>query len=987
MKKALEKFYSNFIRDTQFSELMNKRIYNVLLIATKYDIFSLEEDGRIDEQIFNEYMNLSLRYPPRFTRVQNKKEAIKILSERVFELIIIMPNLDKHDIFSEAKEIKERYQGLPIIVLTPFSKEISKRVACEDLSFIDYIFSWLGDSELLIAIIKLIEDKWNALPDSNAVGVQVILLIEDSVRTYSSILCQLYKFVLAQSKEFAKEALNEHLKTLRMRGRPKILLARNYEEALDYFYTYQEHILGIISDLSFKKEGKNNPLAGAYFCKKVKDIMPKIPIILQSTNTERGNILAKSLNVKFLSKNENNYLLNLQHAVSQLFGFGCFNIIDPDKNTTIMQIHDLREMQHKIFLIPDKSLYYHLKRNHFSRFFYSRALFPLAKVIKEMDITNDQKLDEIRNQIYNLIIAYRKMKNTGVIADFEESRFDECSNFTKIGKGSLGGKGRGIAFMTTWNIPDYGPNLQIQIPQTVVLCTDVFDEFMEKNGLYSFALSTNSNQKILETFMHAELPKHVQKCLLSLCKASKSPLAIRSSSMLEDSHYQPFAGIYSTYMIPYTEDAQLRSLQLEAAIKGVFASVFYKESKLYLLSTKNLIDQEKMAVVLQEVVGNQYGDFYFPMMSGVAHSTNYYPIDGEQATDGVMHIALGLGKYVVDGGATLRIIPKYTQKIMQLSTIKSALKSTQSYFYALRTKNKTPFQIQTDDTFNLCQLPIDAAHIPSSLLPHVVSTYDPENQSLYDGYYPEYHRLVISFKNLLNNSNIPFAKAIEDFLSIGKQEFGRPIEIEFALTPNQKSQNMILTILQARPIVENEMSLRADLDKIDLSNTILKSNKALGNGCYENIKQIILIKKDNYSPCHNKLIVKELESLTSSKHIDQNGYILIGPGRWGSTDSWLGIPIQWSTIKDARIIVECCLKNVEPSQGSHFFHNITSLGIGYISIIPTNSNDYLDLAFLKEQDIIQETEHVALIGLKKACIAYIDGKKSQAVILKPSKPM
>lgn len=984
MKKTLEKFYSNFIRDTQFSELMNKRIYNVLLIATKYDIFSLEEDGRIDELIFNEYMNLSLRYPPRFTRVQDKEEAIKMLSERMFELIIIMPNLDKHDIFSEAKEIKENYRDIPIVVLTPFSKEISKRVACEDLSFIDYIFSWLGDPELLIAIIKLIEDKWNALPDSHSVGVQIILLIEDSVRTYSSVLCQLYKFVLAQSKEFAKEALNEHLKTLRMRGRPKILLARNYEEALEIYSIYHEHILGVISDLSFKKEGKENPLAGAYLCKKIKSITPKIPIILQSTNTEKGYMLAQSLNVEFLNKNQNNYLLNLQHSVSKLFGFGCFNIIDPDNNATIMQIYDLRDLQHKIFQIPDKSLYYHLERNHFSRFFYSRALFPLAKVTKEMDITTEQKLDEIRSQIYNLIIAYRKMKNTGVIADFEESRFDECSNFTKIGNGSLGGKGRGIAFMTTWNIPDYGPYLQIQIPQTVVLCTDVFDEFMERNDLYPFALSTNSNQEILETFIRAELPAHVQKCLLTLCKATKSPLAIRSSSMLEDSHYQPFAGIYSTYMIPYIKNTQQRFLQLENAIKGVFASVFYKESKSYLLSTKNLIDQEKMAVVLQEVVGNQYGDFYFPLMSGVAHSTNYYPIDNEQVTDGVMHIALGLGKYVVDGGTTLRIVPKFTQKVMQLSTIKSALRNTQTYFYALNTQDKSAFQIQTDETFNLCRLPIDAAHIQTSLLPYVVSTYDPENQSLYDGYYPEYNRLVVSFKNLLSNSNIPFAKAIKDFLTIGKQEFGRPIEIEFALTLNPKSQHITLAILQARPIVENETPLHASPDKIPSFKTFLKSDKALGNGCYEKIRQIIFVKMENYSSRDNRLIANELSALTSSKYIDPSGYILIGPGRWGSADPWLGIPIQWSTIKDARIIVEYNLKNIDPSQGSHFFHNITSLGVGYISITPSDSSNYFDYAFLKKQDIIQETEHIALIELKKECIAYIDGKKSLATILKPT---
>lgn len=986
MKNTLEKFYRHFVHDTQFAELMNRRIYNVLLIATKYDLFSLEEDGRIDEQIFNEYMALSLRYPPRFTRAHNKDETLMALSQRTYELIIVMPNLDKHDVFFEARELKILHPETPIVVLTPFSKEISKRVENEDLSFIDYIFSWLGEAELLIAIIKLIEDKWNALPDTSSVGVQIILVVEDSVRTYSAALCKLYQFVLAQSQEFAKEALNEHLKTLRMRGRPKILLARNHEEAVQLYNTYGQHILGIISDLGFKRQGVYDPLAGVSLCRLIRERSARIPIILQSSNTERGKKAAQQLSVAFLPKSGEQYLSKLEQAVAKLFGFGTFHIINPDTQQVIMQIHDLKDLQQKIYAIPDRSLYYHLKKDHFSRFFYSRALFPLARVVKDIQVYDEHHLDEIRTLISNLIGAYRKLRNTGVIADFEEHRFDEYSNFTKIGKGSLGGKGRGLAFMTTWNLPaDFGDAFHIQIPQTVVICTDIFDEFMEMNQLYPLALNASSDMEVLQAFDRAALPERMTRLLYALSKVSRKPIAIRSSSLLEDSHYQPFAGVYATYMVPIITDVNERMAQLCHAIKGVYASVFYKAGKAYLQSTQNLIEQEKMAIVMQEVVGQTYGDYYYPLLSGVAHSNDFYPVGNEKPTDGVMHLALGLGKYVVDGGRTLRVSPQHPQRTIQQASMKSALKDTQKQFYALDLKNHSP--LQTDETYNLRRLNITAENIPEELLSYAVSTYDTYNNTMLPGYYPtpQPTRLVVSFAGLLHSHRFPLARAIREFLTLAQSQFGRPVEIEFALNHDAHTDHATLAILQVRPTADCKTTLHIRWEQLQPDTTLLLTSQALGNGCYEHLTHVVWVKTHNYNPKYNQQINSELEHITSTHDLSKNGYILIGPGRWGSSDPWLGIPVKWNIIRDARIIVEYGLKGYAPeaSQATHFFQNVTSLGIGYLTLSPYRSEDYLNLAFLQRQHIIGETEHVALLELSAPCTAYIDGAQSRGVIMLP----
>ncbi len=972
-------------RDTPFANLMNKRIYNVLLIATKYDSFMLEDDGRVDEQIFNEYTSLSLRYPPRFTQVTTEEEALNELKNRNFELIICMPNMDNRDIFAAASEIKVHYPNIPIVVLTPFSKEVSKRIANEDLSAIDYVFSWLGNSELLLAIIKLIEDKMNAPDDTASVGVQIILLVEDSIRFYSSALPHLYKFVLEQSQMFAKEALNDHQRTLRMRGRPKIKLARNYEEAVRIFDQYRDNMLGIISDMSFMHNGVKDPYAGYKFGQYVRKTGLIIPFVLESSEAS-NHVYAKELNASFIDKNSKSYPQDLKKKIMQRFGFGDFVILNPHTKEEIMRIKDLKDLQKKVFQIPDDSLVYHLSRNHFSRFFYSGAMFPPAEVLKHVDVSDYKDMDEARKLIFDLIVQYRRMKNTGVVAVYQKDRFDEYSNFARIGDGSLGGKGRGLAFIGAM-VKRYpkleSDNFAVNIPKTVVICTDIFDEFMETNELYPVALGDADDETILRYFLRASLPSRLIEDLMAFFDVVKSPIAVRSSSLLEDSHYQPFAGIYSTYMVPKIEEKYDMLRTVSDAIKAVYASVFYKDSKAYMTATSNLIDQEKMAIVLQEVVGSRYNDHFYPTMSGVARSLNFYPIGNEKAEDGIANIALGLGKYIVDGGQTLRFSPRHPHSILQMSTMDFALRETQTRFYALDLKNMAE-TFSVDDAFNLVKLGLKDADAEGSLK-YIVSTYDPYDQIIRDGYYPG-GRKILSFVNILQHDVFPLADTLDQILRIGQQEMGRPVEIEFAVNMDPSDHTRAtFYLLQIRPIVDNKEIMDEDLSLVKNEETILSSTSVLGHGIVGDVQDIIYVKTGAFNSSNNQLIAYEIEKMNRSFTDQEKGYVLVGPGRWGSSDSWLGIPVKWPHISNARVIVECGLENyrVDPSQGTHFFQNLTSFGVGYFTVNPFKGDGWFDEAFLNAQPAVEETEYLRHVHFDAPITIKMDGKKSLGVVLKP----
>lgn len=971
-----------YFKDTQFVSLMTKRIFNVLLVANPYDAFMLEDDGRIDEKIFIEYMNLSLRYPPRFTQVSTEEDAWKQLGNTMFDLVICMPGSDNSDTFDIARQIKEKYPHIPLVVLTPFSHGIKERMEHEDLSIFEYVFCWLGNTDLLVSIIKLIEDKMNLEHDIKEVGVQMILLVEDSIRFYSSVLPNLYKFVLRQSQEFATEALNEHQRTLRMRGRPKIVLARSYEEAMDLYNKYQNNTLGIISDARYPREGKIDPHAGIRFLTEVRSRDPFIPLILQSAEVSNKEF-ALSCGAQFIDKNSKKMNIDLREAVSENFGFGDFIFRNPNTMEEVVRVHNLKELQNAIFSIPTESFLYHISRNHISRWLYSRAIFPVAEFLKQITWESLQDIDAHRQIIFEAIVKYRKMKNQGVVAVFQRDRFDRYSNFARIGDGSLGGKGRGLAFIDNMvkrhaEFEEF-ENASVVIPKTVVLCTDIFDEFMDMNQLYQVALSDADDETILRAFLRAKLPDRLVEDFFAFFDVVKSPIAIRSSSLLEDSHYQPFAGIYSTYMIPYLTDKYEMLRMLSDAIKGVYASVYYKDSKAYMQATSNVIDQEKMAVILQEVVGTQYGDRFYPSISGVARSINYYPINDELAEEGTVSLALGLGKYIVDGGLTLRVCPYHPDKVLQTSEMEMALRETQTRFYALDLKNMGQ-NFSLDDGFNLLKLPVKEAENDGSLN-YIASTYDPYDMVIRDGIYPG-GRKVITFANILQHDVFPLARILQLVQKYGQGEMRRPVEIEFAVNLNAAEKKGVFYLLQIRPMVDMKADLNEDLDAIPEEQLLLKSVNSLGQGIMDDIQDVIYVKTEGYSASNNQLIAYDIEKLNKRFLDEGKHYILIGPGRWGSSDTWLGIPVKWPNISAARVIVEAGLTNyrVDPSQGTHFFQNLTSFGVGYFTINAYMNDGLYNQELLNSMPAVEETKYLRWVHFDKPLAVKMNGKKKIGVV-------
>ena len=974
-----------YFKDTSFVNLMTKRIFNVLLVANPYDAFMLEDDGRIDEKIFNEYMNLSLRYPPRFTQVSTEEETWKQLANTTFDLVICMPGTDNSDTFEIARSIKNKYSHIPLVVLTPFSHGITARMEHEDLSIFEYVFCWLGNTDLLVSIIKLIEDKMNLEHDVKEVGVQMIMLVEDSIRFYSSVLPNLYKFVLKQSQEFATEALNAHQRTLRMRGRPKIVLTRTYEEAMDLYNKYEKNVLGIITDARYPRGGVVDPMAGIKLLAEIRSRDPFIPLILQSSEVD-NKVYAGRYDASFVDKNSKKMNIDLREIISEHFGFGDFIFRNPDTFEEVARVRNLKELQNIIFSIPKESLLYHISRNHVSRWLYSRAMFPPAEFLKQITWKSLQDIDAHRRIIFEAIVKYRKMKNKGVVAVFQRDRFDRYSNFARIGEGSLGGKGRGLAFidnMVKRHIEfDEFENATVVIPKTVVLCTDIFDEFMDTNGLYQVALSDADDDTILKAFLRAKLPDRLVEDFFAFFDVVKSPIAIRSSSLLEDSHYQPFAGIYSTYMIPYLEDKYEMLRMLSDAIKGVYASVYYRDSKAYMQATSNVIDQEKMAVILQEVVGTQYGDRFYPSISGVARSLNYYPIGDETAEEGTVSLALGLGKYIVDGGLTLRICPYHPNQVLQTSEMEIALRETQTRFYALDLKN-TGHNFSLDDGFNLLKLPVKEADNDGALN-FIASTYDPYDMVIRDGIYPG-GRKLITFANVLQHDVFPLPRILQLAQEYGQSEMRRPVEIEFAVTLNAQKKTGVFYLLQIRPMVDIKAVLDEDLNLIKDENVLLRSNNSLGHGIMEDIHDIIYVKTEGYTASNNPTIAYEIEKM-NRKFLDEGKhYILVGPGRWGSSDSWLGIPVKWPHISAARIIVEAGLTNyrVDPSQGTHFFQNLTSFGVGYFTINSYMNDGVYNQDILNAQPAVEETQFIRHVRFDNPLIVKMDGKKKQGVVMLP----
>jgi len=973
--------------DTSFNLLMKRRIYHVLLISSTYDSFMLEEDGRIDETIFMEYVSLNLRYPPQFIKATSQEEAFDALEDKNIELVISMLNIEQTDTFDLAIRIKNKYPKIPIVVLTPFSREVNLKISEKNLSAIDYVFCWLGNADILLAIIKLIEDRMNIDNDVKQ-GVQAILLVEDSIRFYSSYLPNIYKILLKQSKTFMTEGLNEHQKMLRMRGRTKILLATCYEDAVGMWEKYKNNLLGIITDVSFKMGGETEKNAGIRFVERVRAEDEYMPVLFQSTDTA-NEVIAKEMKVGFLNKLSKTLSIELRNYINEYFSFGDFIFIDPNNGREITRAVDLKSLQDKIFEIPDDSLKYHMQRNHFSKWLNARALFPIAEMFREVSVKEfADDMDEAKRYLFDSITAFRINKAKGVIADFDRERYDEYLQFARIGEGSIGGKARGLAFLDSLikrnRLTDLYDGVVISIPRTIVLGTDVFDEFMEENNLYEIALSERSDKDILARFVKARLPFRIHEDLYAFISCINNPIAVRSSSLLEDSHYQPFAGIYSTYMIPNIKfNERIMIEKLSQAIKSVYASAYFKDSKSYMAATLNMIDEEKMGIVLQEVTGRQYGERFYPAISGVARSINFYPITPEKPEDGIATVAVGLGKYIVDGGLGLRFSPKYPQKALQLSTPELALSETQKTFYVLDLKPES-FTPDIDDTVNLLKLKIkDEEDEP--VLKYVCSTYDYDSHQLKEGTQSSGKRLI-TFSQLLNHHTFPLAGILKLVLEIGQREMSKPVEIEFAVNLDMpKGEPKVFSLLQIRPIAGRDQTINLDPKLVNPEDSILISNLALGNGVIKGIKDFVYVKPDVWNASKSPEIARRLELLNDRFLTEKKNYVLVGPGRWGSSDPWLGIPVRWPQISASRVIVESGLENyrIDPSQGTHFFQNLTSFQVGYFTINSYIKDGFYDLDYLSAQTAFFEDEFIRHVRFENPIRIEIDGKKNFGVVYKP----
>ena len=1000
MNSKIPQEWNKFIlKDVTFVNLMTRRIFNVLIVANPYDAFMLEDDGRVEEKIYNEYMGLGLRYPPTFTQVSTIAEAEKFLATTKVDLVICMPGNADNDAFTVARAIKGEFPDIPCVVLTPFSHGITRRIENEDLSMFDYVFCWLGNTNLIMSIIKLMEDKMNLDRDIKEAGVQMILLVEDSIRFYSSILPNLYNYILQQSQNFATEALNRHAATLRMRGRPKVVLARTYDEAMEAWEKYKDNCLGVISDVRFPLHpSRQSQIVGAGASGVPKDSEAGfklfeairrdnefVPLIMESAET-RNRDRAQLQNYHYVDKNSKMLSVELRHLMEEHMGFGDFIFRDPKSHEEILRVRTLKELQDNIFTIPRDSMLYHISRNHMSRWLCARAIFPVSNFLKHVTWHKLQDVDAHRQIIFDAIVQYRYMKNIGIVAVFDRGKFDRYAHFARIGDGSLGGKGRGLAFLD--HIIKVHPEfnqlsgMTVQIPKTLVLCTDVFDQFMEQNDLYEIALSDTPDEEILHRFLEGQLPDSYIEDFFTFFEATHSPIAIRSSSLLEDSHYQPFAGIYSTYMIPQLDDKEEMLKMLAAAIKSVYASVFFHDSKAYMTATSNVIDQEKMAVILQEVVGNNYDGRFYPNLSGVLRSLNFYPIGNEKAEEGIASLALGLGKYIVEGGQTLRVSPFHPEKVLQTSELHIALRDTQNTFYALD-MNHVGTDFQVDDGFNMLHLKVRDA-VKDGSLNFIASTYNADDQVIRDGLY-EGGRKLITFNGLLRQGIIPFPQVLQMSMKFASEAMRRPVEIEFACNINA-DRTADFYLLQIRPIVDSKQELLEDITAVTDEECLIRSHNSLGHGTSEEITDVLYVKYDDtFSAADNVKIAEEIGRI-NQKFVDEGrNYVLIGPGRWGSSDSWLGVPVKWPDISAARIIVEVALKNyrVDPSQGTHFFQNMTSFGVGYFTV-DTNlpgEGGIIHKEMLDAMPAVEETAWVRHVRFDRPLRILMDGMKQEGVVM------
>ena len=912
------------------------------------------------------------------------KKAIKLLQSDKIDLVITWLDIGNYKAFETSKKIKEAFPEVHIAAISHYSSELRKKINEDNAGVIDFVFHWNGNADIFLAIIKLTEDRMNAEKDINQIGVKAILLVEDSLKFYSRYLPIIYKILLKQTRSFMSEGLNEHRRMMLMRGRPKILLATNFEDGLSLFEQYKHNLLGVISDVNYFKDGKRNPEAGFLFLKFVRGFKRYFPFLIQSSNNNNEK-RALELKGKFLYKHSETLEEEIKNYITKYFAFGDFEFWDPVQMKVLATVKDLTCFQNALSTVTTDAITYHAQRSEYSKWLKSRALFPLANLFSATEYEDFDDAEQTREFLINAIKSYRVYRSRGVISKFDKNKYDEYLGFSRIGDGALGGKGRGLAFIDSFlkrhRLCRKYKDVNITIPRTVVLSTEVFDEFMETHQLIRFVAKTKNDDEILKEFVSKQLPQWVLDDIRVFLNVTTAPIAIRSSSVLEDSHYQPFAGIFATFMIPNTEKEKLLNM-VSNAVKSVMASAFFTNSKSYLKATSHALEESRMAVILQEVTGKQYEDVYYPNISGVARSINFYPIGSEKPSEGIANIALGLGEIIVGGGRTLRFSPYHPKKVLQLSSPGSTQRDTQQYFYGLDL-NPESYKTSTSEAVNKKKITIRSAKKHNSLK-FVASTYDLQNNIIKPGILHDGLR-VISFDNVLKYNTFPLPEILQDLLRIGQREMRSPIEMEFAVNLDvPEGKNKEFSFLQIRPIVESNETVSKIPKDFKVTDTIIYSESALGNGKYEHIYDFVYVKPETFNSANTREIATAVEEMNKRFVELDKQYILVGPGRWGSSDPWLGIPVIWPQISAAKVIVEAGLNNfrIDPSQGTHFFQNLTSFKVGYLTINPFINDGFFDLEYLNKQESVCENTYLRHICFKRPLKVIIEGKSNKAVIFK-----
>ena len=1000
MKPSFEEIRNNFDdiwvehgygnRFQGFQNLMRLRIRDILLVSSLYDLYLFEEDGRLYELIRNEYQGLNLSHSPELTRVSSGAEAINLAkNENRFDMIITTMHIEDMPATNFAKLVKEANLKIPIVLLAHDNKELNNLLLHDDTSVFDKIFIWQGDFRIIIAMVKYLEDRLNVDHDTKVVGVQTVIVIEDNVRHYSSFLPIIYTEMLKQSQRLISEGINLSHKFLRMRARPKILLCSNYEEAWNYYELYKDFILGIISDIDFPRKGEQDPVAGIRFGQNVKKDHFDVPILLMSNMPENAK-LAEKVNASFLLKDSPLLLNELRQFMNHFFSFGDF-VFRTSEGIEVGRANDLLSLEQQLKMVPEDSIRYHAERNHFSNWLKARTEFWLAHKLRPRKVSDYPSVDALRKYLIYTLRNYRHNRQRGIITDFSKETFDPNSTFARIGGGSLGGKARGLSFVNTlinnYNVRNQFENVKIFVPPAVVLGTEVFDQFLEMNELRNFAISCTDDIEITKRFIEAvKFPEEVLGELAAFLDLVRTPLAVRSSSLLEDSQYHPFAGVYETYMIPNNQHNPLAKLNdLINTIKRVYASTFYQRAKDYIKITSYRLEEEKMAVLIQKMIGITRGNKFYPDFSGVGKSYNFYPLPPQKSSDGIVSLALGLGKTVVEGGNTIRFCPKYPTDLIQFYSVEESLNNSQRNFYALQLGEGSQFGYETHDTL-IKQYDINTAE-EDGPLKYVGSTYSAENDNITDGIGRKGTR-VITFGPILRGKLFPLPEILELLVDMGTWGMGTHIEIEFAGNFTiEDHQPRLFSLLQMRPLVITRESEDVAIGSYNDDETICFSSQVLGNGVLDDIKDIVYVDYNLFDRAKSRDVAREVNLFNNKLILEKKPYLLIGVGRWGTLDPWLGIPVTWEQISGAKAIIEADFKeiSVEPSQGSHFFQNLTSFMIGYFTVNLEKEMGHLDWQWLMKQKPVEKMEFTRHLRFNKPIIIKMNGHENKGVIFKPEK--